>query len=126
MPSVVSSDHELSRFSDKPGDASLDDLFQPLDRIQVDQAAEASTSASSHMTQGNAFPYDLGQNDPATKFKASMAKKRTENEASKRNGGDLLRIMMGVLQDDVIDINNLVCLSDYCVHLIESSWLFFI
>ncbi|XXG66881.1 hypothetical protein AAC387_Pa06g0356 [Persea americana] len=108
MASVVSSNHELSRFSDKPGDASLEDLFQPLDRIHVDQAAEASTSASSsHMTQGSAFPYDLGKNDLAKKLKDRMAKKRTENEAGKRNGGELLRIMMGVLGDDVIDINSL-------------------
>lgn len=105
--SVISSDHELSRFSDKPGDASLDDLFPPLDRIQVDRTAEASTSASSsHMTQGGTFSYDV-KNDFATKLKARMAQKRTENEVNKRSGGDLLRIMMGVLGDDVIDINSL-------------------
>ncbi|XP_058086344.1 MAP3K epsilon protein kinase 1-like isoform X2 [Magnolia sinica] len=107
-PSVVSGNHDISRFSDTPGDASLEDIFQPLYRIQEDRAAEASTSASSsHMNQSNAVPHDA-KNDLATKLKDRMAQKRTENEAGQRNGGDLLRLMMGVLKDDVIDINTLV------------------
>uniref|UniRef100_A0A6N2M3M0 Uncharacterized protein n=1 Tax=Salix viminalis TaxID=40686 RepID=A0A6N2M3M0_SALVM len=45
--------NELSKFSDTPRDASLDDLFHPLDKNPEDRAAEASTSAStSHMNQG--------------------------------------------------------------------------
>ncbi|KAL6004189.1 hypothetical protein ACLOJK_004736 [Asimina triloba] len=107
--SAVSGSHELSKFSDPPGDASLEDLFQPLDKMQVDRAAEASTSASSsHMSQGNALPHDAGKTDLATKLKARMAQKRIENEAGHRNGGDLLRLMMGVLREDVIDINTLI------------------
>ena len=31
-PSVVEGPDELSRFSDKPGDASLEDLFPPIDK----------------------------------------------------------------------------------------------
>ncbi|XP_077248433.1 MAP3K epsilon protein kinase 1-like isoform X3 [Tasmannia lanceolata] len=102
---------ELSRFSDPPGDASLEDLFQPLDRIQEDRAGEASSSASSsHMSHGNALLHDAGKNDLATKLKARMAQKRVESEAGQRNGGDLLRrLMMDVLREDVnsIDIDGL-------------------
>uniref|UniRef100_A0A6N2MWL6 Protein kinase domain-containing protein n=1 Tax=Salix viminalis TaxID=40686 RepID=A0A6N2MWL6_SALVM len=51
--------NELSKFSDTPRDASLDDLFHPLDKNPEDRAAEASTSAStSHMNQGNAVVVD--------------------------------------------------------------------
>uniref|UniRef100_A0A6N2LHD2 Uncharacterized protein n=1 Tax=Salix viminalis TaxID=40686 RepID=A0A6N2LHD2_SALVM len=41
--------NELSKFSDTPRDASLDDLFHPLDKNPEDRAAEASTSASHHI-----------------------------------------------------------------------------
>ncbi|KAJ6678132.1 hypothetical protein OIU85_008698, partial [Salix viminalis] len=54
--------NELSKFSDTPRDASLDDLFHPLDKNPEDRAAEASTSAStSHMNQGNAVVVDAGK-----------------------------------------------------------------
>lgn len=39
---VTSGGNELSRFSDTPGDASLDDLFHPLERSVEDRAAKAS------------------------------------------------------------------------------------
>ncbi|KAA3468006.1 Serine/threonine-protein kinase sepA [Gossypium australe] len=41
--SVTSSGNELIRFSDPPGDASLDDLFHPLDKNLEERGAEAST-----------------------------------------------------------------------------------
>ncbi|KAF8407462.1 hypothetical protein HHK36_006595 [Tetracentron sinense] len=107
--SVIQAGSELSIFSDTPGDASLDDLFHPFDKNQEDQAAEASTSASSsHMNQGNALVTDAGQNDLVRELKARMAQKRIENGTRQTNGGDLFRLMMGVLREDVIDIDSLV------------------
>lgn len=104
--------NELSRFSDTPGDASLDDLFHPLDKLPEDRGMEASTSAStSRHNQGNAGVTDPGKNDLATKLRATIAQKQMENENGQANGGggNLLRLMMGVLKDDVIDIDGLVC-----------------
>ncbi|KAK2997479.1 hypothetical protein RJ639_026358, partial [Escallonia herrerae] len=106
--SVASGGNELSRFSDTPGDASLDDLFNTLDKNVEDQAAEASTSASfSHVDQGNEMVTDGGNHDLATKLRATIAQKQIENESGQTNGGDLLRLMMGVLKDDVIGIEGL-------------------
>ncbi|KAH9706994.1 MAP3K epsilon protein kinase 1 [Citrus sinensis] len=105
--------NELSRFSDTPGDASLDDLFHPLEKSLEDRAAEASTSASasaSHVNQSHAAVADTGKNDLATKLRATIAQKQMENEMGQTNGsgGDLFRLMIGVLKDDVIDIDGLV------------------
>ncbi|GJX63733.1 hypothetical protein Tco_0296633 [Tanacetum coccineum] len=70
-------ENEPSKFRDPPGDASLDDLFQPNDKLD-DRSAEASTSASSsHVNQGQS------------------------------NRGDILHLMMGVLKEDVISIDGL-------------------
>lgn len=100
--------NELSRFSDTPGDASLDDLFHPLEKSMEDRAAEASTSASSsHVNQDNAIVTDDGKNDLATKLRATIAQKQLESDTGKTNGGDLLRLMMGVLKEDAIDIHGL-------------------
>lgn len=109
--SVTSGENELSRFSDTPGDASLDDLFHPLDKHLEDRAAEASTSAStSYLNEGNASVTDAGKNDLATKLRATIAQKQMENEMEQANGGgDLIRIMMGVLEDNM-GIDGLVCL----------------
>ena len=107
--SVSSGGNELSRFSDTPGDASLDDLFHPLEKSLEDRAAEASTSASSlHVNQENAFVADAGKNDLATKLRATIAQKQLETETGKTNGGDLLRLMKFILKEDVIDIDGLV------------------
>ncbi|XP_059445336.1 MAP3K epsilon protein kinase 1-like isoform X2 [Corylus avellana] len=108
--SVTSGENELSRFSDTPGDASLDDLFHPLDKHLEDRAAEASTSAStSYMSHGNSSVTDAGKNDLATKLRATIAQKQMENEMGQANGGGgLLKLMMGVLKDDAIDIDGLV------------------
>lgn len=110
--STTLGENELSRFSDTPGDASLDDLFHPLEKNMEDRAAEASTSAStSHVNQSNASVTDPGKNDLATKLRATIAQKQMENDMGQTNGGggDLFRLMIGVLKDD-IDIDGLVCL----------------
>lgn len=108
--SVTTGENELSKFSDPPGDASLDDLFQP-----EDQAAEASTSAStSNFNHSSASITDAGKNDLATKLRATIAQKKMENEMEPANsGGNLLRIVMGYLKDDVIDMHGLVCLRPF-------------
>lgn len=100
--------NELSKFSDTPGDASLDDLFQPIDNKNLDQSAEASTSASSsHVNQGNTFASENGKADLATQLRATIAQKQMENEPGQSNGGDILHLMMGVLKEDVIGIDGL-------------------
>ncbi|KAL6187219.1 hypothetical protein ACLB2K_043334 [Fragaria x ananassa] len=103
--------NELSKFSDTPGDASLEDLFHPLDKHPDDRATEASTSSSvSHVNQGNTSVNDAGKSDLATKLRATIAQKQMESEMGQANGsgGNLLQLMMGVLQDDVIDMGGLV------------------
>ncbi|CAF1704369.1 hypothetical protein HID58_053752 [Brassica napus] len=102
--------NELTRFSDPPGDASLHDLFQPLDKVPEGKHNEASTSApTSNVIQGDSPVADGGKNDLATKLRATIAQKQMEGETGQSNdGGDLFRLMMGVLKDDVIDIDGLV------------------
>ncbi|KAL5168942.1 MAP3K epsilon protein kinase 1 [Glycine soja] len=112
MPITVEG-NELSRFSDPPGDAYLDDLFHPLDKQPGEVVAEASTSTStSHMTKGNASAIDGVKNDLAKELRATIARKQWEKESEigqANNGGNLLhRVMIGVLKDDVIDIDGLV------------------
>lgn len=101
---------ELSRFSDSPGDASLDDLFQPEEKCMVDRAGEASSSLSaSHVNRANGYASDATKNDLATKLRATIAQKQMENEPVQSNGGgNILRLMMDALKDDVIDIDGLV------------------
>lgn len=108
--SIALGGDELSKFSDTPGDASLDDLFQPLDKHPGDQAAGASTSLSTlQSNMGNVPVNDVGKNDLATKLRATIAQKQMENEMGQASGGgDLLRLVMGVLKDDDIDIDGLV------------------
>lgn len=109
--SLTSGANELSKFSDTPGDASLEDLFHPLERTLEDQEAEGSTSASSsNVNQGNVLPANGGKHDLATRLRATIAKKQMETESGQTTGGDLLRIMMGVLKEDAIDIDGLVSL----------------
>lgn len=105
---MVSGGNELSKFSDTPGDASLEDLFHPLNKSPEDQAAEASTSASSsHVVQGNSVINDAGKNDLATKLRATIARKQMENEIGQ--SGDLFSLMFDVLKEDAMDIDGLVC-----------------
>lgn len=111
--SITMGGNELSRFSDTPGDASLDDLFHPLDRHPEDQTTEASTSASaSHLNQVTSPVNDSGKSDLATKLRATIFQKQMENEMRQENGGggdgNLLSFMMDCLKDNVIDIDGLV------------------
>ncbi|GJZ02257.1 hypothetical protein Tco_0520218 [Tanacetum coccineum] len=100
-------ENEPSKFRDPPGDASLDDLFQPNDKLD-DRSAEASMSASSsHVNQGNTFVTDSGKTDLATQLRATIAQKQMENEPGQSNRGDILHLMMGVLKEDVISIDGL-------------------
>ncbi|VVA96879.1 unnamed protein product [Arabis nemorensis] len=102
--------NELTRFSDPPGDACLHDLFHPLDKVHEGKPSEASTSTpTSNVNQGDSPVADGGKNDLATKLRARIAQKQMEGETGHSNdGGDLFRLMMGVLKDDVIDIDGLV------------------
>ena len=111
----------LSKFSDPPGDAYLDDLF-PLDKRHGEVVGEASTSTStSHMAKGNASMIDGGEKDLAKELRATIARKQWEKESEigqANNGGNLLhRVMIGVLKDDVIDIDGLVCSSVFIINL---------
>ncbi|CAN4090277.1 unnamed protein product [Withania somnifera] len=109
--SVVPQGNELSRFSDPPGDASLDDLFHPLEKNLENCTAEISLSASSSQIAQNNAIAETGKNDLATKLRATIAKKQMESESGPTNGGDLLSFMMGVLKEDVIDMDGL-CFDD--------------
>jgi hypothetical protein len=81
---------DLSRFSDSPSDAVLDDLFHPLDpRVQGN---EASTSGTGH------------ENDLASELKSRMAQKQKEIEQVGTPNGGLLKMVLD-MQDDVIDID---------------------
>ncbi|XP_072971497.1 MAP3K epsilon protein kinase 1-like isoform X1 [Typha angustifolia] len=99
-PSIVRGTIELSRFSDTPGDASLDDLFRQLDK-RGDQDAEASTSAT-----GQENVLDGRQNNFAKELKASLAQKQKENHIGQRNGGKLLEFVMDIdIDGSVFDEN---------------------
>lgn len=113
--------NELSRFSDPPGDAYLDDLFL-TDKRPGEVVGEASTSTStSHMAKGDASVIDGGEKDLAKELRATIARKQWEKEneiGQANNGGNLLRrVMIGVLKDDVIDIDRLVCSSVLVINL---------
>ncbi|XP_028783754.1 MAP3K epsilon protein kinase 1-like [Neltuma alba] len=104
--------NELSRFTDPPGDASLDDLFHPLDKHPGELAAEASTSAStSNVGKAIASMNNPGKNELARELRDTIARKQWEKESEigqANNGGNLLQLMMGVLKDDVADIDGLI------------------
>ncbi|KAL0386303.1 UNVERIFIED_CONTAM: MAP3K epsilon protein kinase [Sesamum radiatum] len=117
--SMNSRGNELSKFSDPPNDASLDDLFHPLENVEG-RTDEASTSASSHVNQGNT-ELDSGSNDLATKLRATIAQKQMQNDTTEANGGDIIRLMMGVLKEEVIDIDNMVRMHNELRCLL--SWL---
>ncbi|KAL9258940.1 MAP3K epsilon protein kinase 1-like protein [Drosera capensis] len=92
---------ELSKFIDTPGDASLDDLFRPLNKTSVDQAAVASGSAtSSHVESGGSNVADAGKHELAIKLRAAIAQKQMENETGPGNAGNLFRVMMHALKED--------------------------
>ncbi|XP_020246326.1 MAP3K epsilon protein kinase 1-like isoform X3 [Asparagus officinalis] len=98
--SVMAGGDELSRFSDKPGDASLEDLFSPLDKVPRGQGAEPSTSDSEQRT---ILHYDGGKSVLAEELKARMTRAHMENEAGQRNGEMFLEMMMDAINEKVID-----------------------
>ena len=99
IPSAITGDNELSKFGDTTGDASLEDLFPPLDRSPGDQGAEASTSYSD---QRNMCLYDGGKNDLARELKARMVT-HMESESGQRNGKMFLEMVMDAINEKVID-----------------------
>lgn len=119
----ISTGNELSKFSDTPGDASLEDLFHPLDKNTDDQSSVTSASTST-ANPSSAAP-DSGKNDLATKLRAAIAQKQMENEMGQANGGNLLRVMIRALKEDVIDIDSsLVCLKRCWYHFFILSRLY--
>lgn len=78
---------DLSRFSDSPNDAVLDDLFHPLD--QRGQGNEASTSVTSR------------DNDLASELKNRMAQKQKEIEQVGPRSGGLLKMVMDMQDIDI-------------------------
>ncbi|PKA59968.1 Mitogen-activated protein kinase kinase kinase NPK1 [Apostasia shenzhenica] len=118
--SVVSGVHELSRFSDAPGDALLDDLFQPLHGSPADQGAEASSSVTSH---GNVL-YGGGKNVLAKELKARISQKQMENEIEKRKGGKLLEYVIDVIDlDGPVFEENLPAENIFLIQSVEFSKL---
>nr|CAB3486047.1 unnamed protein product [Digitaria exilis] len=84
--SFVEAPKELSRFSDKPGDASLDDLFPPIYKQDVN-GAQASTS-----TNGHDLPYNGVSNDFAKALNAAVVEKQKGNDNESMNGGKLIEL----------------------------------
>ncbi|KAG9150778.1 hypothetical protein Leryth_002936 [Lithospermum erythrorhizon] len=98
--SIVSGEYELSKFSDTPGDASLDDLLPLLGRsLREHSSAGASTSTSSLARQESVID-NSGRTDLATTLRAAIAQNQRENESGQAHGGDILHLMMGVLKED--------------------------
>ncbi|KAL9229944.1 hypothetical protein vseg_005355 [Gypsophila vaccaria] len=108
----VSDPNELSRFSDPPGDASLEDLFHPLDKNVEDRGSEMSASTSTSNANPNNSTRESGKNDLATKLRAAIAQKQMENAMGQSDGGKLLRAMIHALKEDVIDIDSSVVFDD--------------
>ncbi|KAL8139902.1 hypothetical protein V2J09_005923 [Rumex salicifolius] len=105
--------NELSRFSDTPGDASLDDLFHPLGKNPDDQVVEPSTSASaSQNNEGSGVLNDIGKNNLAKKLRDAIAQKQMDNDIRqpRPNGGNLFHVMMQA--KDVIDIDSSLVFDD--------------
>lgn len=107
----ISTGNELSKFSDTPGDASLEDLFHPLEKNTDDRSDDTSASTStSHVNPSSAAP-ESGKNDLATKLRAAIAQKQMENEMGKANGGNLLHVVIRAFED-VIDIDSSLVFDD--------------
>ncbi|ONM12669.1 MAP3K epsilon protein kinase 1 [Zea mays] len=86
-PSVVEGPKQLSRFSDKPEDASLEDLFPPIDK-RGDNGAEPSTSTTVQELQYN------GVHNGFVKGLNARVEKQKENDSESMNGGKLIEFAM--------------------------------
>ncbi|XP_074307705.1 MAP3K epsilon protein kinase 1-like isoform X2 [Silene latifolia] len=104
--------NELSRFSDPPGDASLEDLFHPLDNNMEDRVTETPASTSSSNANRHTSTPESGKNDLATKLRAAIEQKKKDNEMGQADGGNLLRVMIRALKENVIDIDSGVGFDD--------------
>ncbi|KAH9616809.1 hypothetical protein KSS87_019966, partial [Heliosperma pusillum] len=108
----ISAANELSRFSDPPGDAYLEDLFHPLDKNVEYRAPEMSASTSNSNVKPNSLAPESGKNDLATKLRAAIAQKQMENKMGQPDVDNLLRVMIHALKEDVIDIDSGVVFDD--------------
>ncbi|KAI0489109.1 hypothetical protein KFK09_028950 [Dendrobium nobile] len=93
--SSVSRPQELSQFSDAPGDALLEDIIQPIDRVPGDQVVGASTSTSTHGY------VSYGKSDLAKELRVRMAQKYMENQIEHQKSGKLLEYVKDVIDIDV-------------------------
>ncbi|KAK7273700.1 hypothetical protein RIF29_14759 [Crotalaria pallida] len=103
--------HEVSRFSDPPGDAYVEDLFHPQDEQLEKSIVEGSTSTStSYMAKGNASINNGRNNDLAKELRDTISWKQREKEGDNEqadSGANLLR-WLKTLKEDAIDIDGLV------------------
>ncbi|CAL0318536.1 unnamed protein product [Lupinus luteus] len=101
--------HGVSRFSDPPGDACLEDLFHPLDKQLEKLVVGASASKStSYMDKGNASVYNGKNNDLAKELRDTISRKQREKERyneQENSGGNLFHLLLKALKEDVIDID---------------------
>lgn len=105
-PSVIEGPKQLSRFSDKPEDASLEDLFPPIDK-RGDNGAEPSTSTTVQELQYN------GVHEFAKGLNARVEKQK-ENDSESMNGGKLIEFAMQLENIDASVLHNTtVALSMY-------------
>ncbi|KAL1807525.1 hypothetical protein ACET3Z_024515 [Daucus carota] len=100
---MTSGENELSRFSDTPGDASLEDLFHPLDKTLEERVTEASTPKPSPILNHGSTVATDGRSDLAKELRDAIIQKQTEIESGKRNDEDLIHLMIGVLKEDSIE-----------------------
>lgn len=104
---MTSGENELSRFSDTPGDASLEDLFHPLDKTLEERVTEASTPKPSPILNHGSTVATDGRSDLAKQLRDAIIQKQTEIESGKRNDEDLIHLMIGVLKEDSIEVNSI-------------------
>ncbi|KAE9605223.1 putative protein kinase STE-STE-Pl family [Lupinus albus] len=101
--------HGVSRFSDPPGDACIEDLFHPLDKQLEKLIVGASASIStSYMDKGNASIYNGKNNDLAKELRDTISRKQREKERyneQENSGGNLFHLLLKALKDDVINID---------------------
>ncbi|XP_019461926.1 PREDICTED: MAP3K epsilon protein kinase 1-like isoform X2 [Lupinus angustifolius] len=101
--------HGVSRFSDPPGDACLEDLFHPLNKQLEKLVVGASASIStSYMDKGNASIYNGKNNDLAKELRDTISRKQREKEKNneqENSGGNLFHLLLKALKEDVIDID---------------------
>ncbi|PWZ44267.1 MAP3K epsilon protein kinase 1 [Zea mays] len=94
-PSVVEGPKQLSRFSDKPEDASLEDLFPPNDKWG-DNGAEPSTSTTVQELKYN------GVQNAFLKGLNARVEKQKENDNESMNGGKLIEFAMQLENIDAL------------------------